>query len=101
MRSIYNAPLSVNPRIDTLILGAFGCGAFSPDTGALHRHTYVIELAWRLFHTIQTHPLRDPTYETVCIAIPAGWIYDTCLGIFKSALAGWASAVKLDLREVH
>ena len=72
-------------RINILILGAFGCGAFSPSINLQNNLgiKYNAKIASLFAHVLINTPNLLTVYDYIYFAIPPGDNYDTFFNIFK------------------
>jgi uncharacterized protein (TIGR02452 family) len=91
IRTICLYPIFLNKsnkekRINILILGAFGCGAFSPSITLQNSLNikYNEEIATIFVNVLLQTPNLLSIYDYICFAIPKGDNYNTFYSIFKS-----------------
>ena len=65
-------------QVDTLILGAFGCGAFAPQNQ--YKITYINTIATIFKEVIKNY---GGYYKNIIFAIPDDFNYDIFNGVFK------------------
>jgi uncharacterized protein (TIGR02452 family) len=72
-------------RINILILGAFGCGAFAPSNNLQNSLgiKYNEEIANVFAQVLLYTPNLLSIYDNICFAIPPGDNYDTFYNVFK------------------
>lgn len=83
---IYLNKINKEKKINVLILGAFGCGAFSPSVNLQQKLGIKYnEMIAKLFvKVILETPNLLTVYDYICFAIPPGDNYNTFYNVFKS-----------------
>ena len=91
IKHIYLLPIRLNEDVNILILGAIGCGDFSPTLDDQFTHGAHNKKIAQMFleHLIKT-PVILSIYDYICFAIPQFSIddnhYDTFYNVFKESL---------------
>lgn len=82
------SPLIQKDKVDVLVLGAFGCGAFAldEDIQRIMNLKYNEMMASLFLEVLVETPQLLEVYDQICFAIPRGDNYTTFRDVFKSSM---------------